>query len=329
MKKFLLSFLCFLLAVAGGYAEEVTYTVASTSAVTISGSAPSGSSATYNSTYTTKCQLTKNNSMTLTLKGFAGNKITGIKMSMKSNKSGGSGNFSANVGNQTISSIATAAFNNKNWYGSWSQEYVDITPTITETEVKQGENIVIKIAATANSLYCQSFTITYESVGGDSGETPVAPNAPTLSKSCSFYNAMHVEITNIPDGATVYYTTDNSTPSASNGTVYTVPFEITETKTVKAIAVNEAGSSEEVSATYTKIEIPEGQVIDVLNREWTGVVSTSYSNWSGKTSNSLAVYVGNSAGDNDAIQIIEKADPWFLDLLFYLFFSVYISSIRF
>ena len=257
MKKFLLSFLCFLLAIGGGYAEEVTYTVTSTSAVSVSGTAPEGSSATYSSTYSTKCQLTKDNSMTLTLKGFAGNKITGIKMSMKSNKSGGSGYFSAKVGDTPISSIATSQFKSNNWYGSWSQEYVDITPTITETEVKQGENIVIKIAATANSLYCQSFTITYESVeGGNSGsETPAAPSAPTLTASCNFDNAMTVEITNNTTGATVYYTTDDTEPSALNGTEYTAPFEITETTTVKAIAVNEAGvSSNVVEATYTMVD---------------------------------------------------------------------------
>ncbi len=46
-------------------------------------------------------------------------------------------------------------------------------------------------------------------------------------------------------------------------------------------------------------------VQDVLNRAFTGVASgnTTYTNWSGKTSNSAAVYAGNSAGGNDAIQI--------------------------
>ena len=70
MKKFLLSILCCLLAVVSGYAEEVTYTVTSTSAVSVSGTAPEGSSAAYSSTYTSKYQLTGGNSMTLTLKGF-------------------------------------------------------------------------------------------------------------------------------------------------------------------------------------------------------------------------------------------------------------------
>jgi hypothetical protein len=46
-------------------------------------------------------------------------------------------------------------------------------------------------------------------------------------------------------------------------------------------------------------------VDDVLNRALTGITngSTTYANWSGKTSNSTAVYAGNSAGGNDAIQL--------------------------
>ena len=48
-----------------------------------------------------------------------------------------------------------------------------------------------------------------------------------------------------------------------------------------------------------------GNVTDELNRDLTGVTSGSstYSNWSGKTSNSDAVYAGNSAGGNNSIQL--------------------------
>ena len=176
MKKFLLSILCCMLAVFSMQAEEVTYTVTSTSAVTAAGDVLSGSSAKYSSTYTNnKCQLTKNNSMTLTLSGYAGCKITGITMSMKSNKSSGSGNFSMVAGETTLSSIATTAFSNNAWNGAYTQDYVDVTPTMSNADytIADGENVVITIAATVNSLYCQSFTITYEGNGSESGgETP-------------------------------------------------------------------------------------------------------------------------------------------------------------
>lgn len=42
---------------------------------------------------------------------------------------------------------------------------------------------------------------------------------------------------------------------------------------------------------------------DTLTREITGVSGTSYSEWSGKTGESGAVYAGQSAGDHDSIQL--------------------------
>ena len=44
-------------------------------------------------------------------------------------------------------------------------------------------------------------------------------------------------------------------------------------------------------------------VTDQLTRESTGVTSTSYASWSGVTSNSSAVYAGQSAGGNNSIQL--------------------------
>ena len=44
-------------------------------------------------------------------------------------------------------------------------------------------------------------------------------------------------------------------------------------------------------------------VTDVLNRSLIGVTGTSYTDWSGKTSNSDAVYAGNSAGGSSSIQL--------------------------
>ena len=147
--------------------KTVTYTVTSTSAVTASEKAPSGSSATYKSTYTDKYQLTGSNSMTLTLSGYEGMVVKGLTLSMKSNSSSGAGYLSVKAGDTSLGSIGSSnsgvAFNNTSWNGSWSKDYVDVTPTLSNTEytVQNGENIVIVIGATANSLYCQSFTIEY------------------------------------------------------------------------------------------------------------------------------------------------------------------------
>ena len=251
MKKFLLSILCCLLAVVNVQADVVTYTVESKSSVSVSGSVPTGATATYSSTYNTKCQLTSGNSMTLTLKGFAGNKITGIKMSMKSNSSKGAGNFSATVGATTISSINTANFNSATWAGKWSTSYIDVTPamSVTDKVVEANEDIVITIAATVNSLYCQSFTITYEYV--PSGDTPEVAK-PTIEGETTFEESTSVNV-NVADGTTAYYTLDGSNPS-NESTRYTGPLTIKADATLKVIAYDENDNeSSIVSQDFTQV----------------------------------------------------------------------------
>lgn len=145
--------------------QSVTYTISSKTSVTTSGTAPTSSAATYSQTYNnTACQITSGNSMTLTLSGFQGCTITGLTMSMKSNSSNGAGGFTMTAGSTTLSQIANGTkFNQSAWYGAWSTSYVDVTPTMSNTTyvIQSGENIVITINASTNSLYCQSFTLTY------------------------------------------------------------------------------------------------------------------------------------------------------------------------
>ncbi len=307
MKKFLLSIFAVMLAVFSVQAEEVTYKVASTSSVTVSGTAPTGSSATFKNTYTNnKEQITKNNSMTLTLKGYAGYKITGITLLMKSNKSAGTGSFSMKAGSTELSSILSSAFNSKNWNGSYTQTYTEVRPAMINADYKIGENenVVITIAASVNSLYCQSFKIEYEQVGGI--VLPEQP-APVISpESCEFNagESVFVKIEAAIEGADIYYTLDGTEPSAENGELYKGEIEITETTTVKAIAVTDGyKNSDVVEAKYTKTVVIEGGIVDVLNRAFTGVTSTDYKSWSRKAATSAAVYAGQSAGGNDAIQL--------------------------
>jgi hypothetical protein len=80
----------------------------------------------------------------------------------------------------------------------------------------------------------------------------------TFSTTNQTTGAGQATIGNIMSGATVYYTTDGSTPSPTNGTAYTGPFAVTPGQTVKAIAhVATTGyvDSQVVSETY----IPGGE----------------------------------------------------------------------
>ena len=202
-RTFMMRVMLVIAIVVGGkvaWGETVTYTITSTSAVSTTGTAPAGSSASFINTYTSnKNQLTSGKSMTLTLSGYAGCKITGITLSMKSNKSSGAGNFSMVAGTTTLSSISSnAAFNTSSWYDNWSTSYVNVTPTMSNSNyvIQSGQNVVITIAATANSLYCQSFTITY----GYASTTPIYTLSADVYPASS--GAVTLSSTSVEEGST-------------------------------------------------------------------------------------------------------------------------------
>ena len=57
------------------------------------------------------------------------------------------------------------------------------------------------------------------------------------------------------------------------------------------------------TATRTEKSVDNSMVVDILNKALTGASNSSYISWSGKTSVSDAVYAGQSAGSNNAIQL--------------------------
>ena len=80
---------------------------------------------------------------------------------------------------------------------------------------------------------------------------PVTVSTPTFSPAGGTYtSAQNVTISCSTSGATIYYTTDSSTPSASS-TVYSGVISVSETTTLKAIAIKDDASSNVATATYT------------------------------------------------------------------------------
>lgn len=148
-------------AIGGVVTLTATYSVSSKTAVTVSGDVPIGSSATYTQTYSTAGQITKGNTATLTLTGYAGCTITGLKLVMHSNKSAGAGGMKMTAGTTILASIVDkTTFNN--WAGSYGTAWADVTPAITSYPVQDGETVTIELNASTNSLFIQSFTITCE-----------------------------------------------------------------------------------------------------------------------------------------------------------------------
>ncbi len=246
-----------LLAVgASAWGDEVTYLVNSKNTLTVEGTAPTGSSATLVETYNTSQQMTSGNSQTLTLTGFSGYTISNITLQMHSNASKGAGKLSYSTdGGSTYtylvgSSSSGSNFNSNDWYGSWSTSYVSISKDVTINATSS--DLIIKIEATVNSLYCKSYKLTYSTNGG-STQTVATP---TFSPAAGTYTeAQNVSISSETDGATIYYTTDGSAPTTSS-TVFSEPINISTTTTIKAIAVKEGFDNSGVAtATYT-LELP-------------------------------------------------------------------------
>lgn len=127
-------------------------------------------------------------------------------------------------------------------------EIITLTSTATEYTFEGSAEGNVEISYTQTSskaIYIKSIAITYVT------ESYVA--APGLPESCNFTESeKSIKIINNDSKATVYYTTDGDTPT-KNSAVYSEPFSISETTTVKAIAIRGNDCSEIVSATYTKV----------------------------------------------------------------------------
>ena len=86
--------------------------------------------------------------------------------------------------------------------------------------------------------------------GGSSQSAALA--SPTISGTTPFAETTSVSISG-PDGAEIRYTTDGSTPTAES-TLYSEAFTLSDTTTVKAIAIKDGESSEVASKLFTKGE---------------------------------------------------------------------------
>lgn len=88
-------------------------------------------------------------------------------------------------------------------------------------------------------------------VGAWSGSSPPsAPASPSFSPSSGKYvGAQSVTISDTTNGATIYYTTDGTTPTTSSAQ-YTSPIGVSTTETINAIAVSGSLSSAVATATF-------------------------------------------------------------------------------
>ena len=177
-KLFAAIFFLFLLGVGNvwGAAKTVKYNVATISSVTVDATInekPDGSSATFSNTYTsTKEQMTSGKYQTLTLSNYGEVAVLNVTLSMKSNSGSGAGivKYSTDGGSTWTYLVGSwdsvnsresgVSFASDAFAGAYSTYFGDVSftaPILTES----GKNLVIRIHSTENSIFCQSYQLTY------------------------------------------------------------------------------------------------------------------------------------------------------------------------
>ena len=105
-------------------------------------------------------------------------------------------------------------------------------------------SVVFSVGGSSGHRKFKSLTIT-------TGEA-AAIVKPTITGNTPFYGSTEVTLACATDGASIYYTLDDTEPSAAS-TLYTGPFTITETTNVKAIAVNGDATSDVASKAFVAL----------------------------------------------------------------------------
>ena len=89
-----------------------------------------------------------------------------------------------------------------------------------------------------------------EQGGSGGGQQTVSVSAPVFAGETQFEESTEVSMS-AEAGATIHYTLDGSTPTAESA-VYSAPITLSDTTTVKAIAVKDGVSSSVTSRVYTQ-----------------------------------------------------------------------------
>ena len=148
----------------------------------------------------------------------------------------------------TVSSSNTITKIELTFSGGGSNEITADAGTFeSPTWTGSATSVMFTIGGTSGHRRIQKIVVTYNPPAG-------TPMAPTISGEDSFVGSTSVTITNNEDGATVYYTTNESDPTTSTtAQEYTAPFDISATTTVKAAAKKGDKWSSVASKTFTAI----------------------------------------------------------------------------
>lgn len=131
-----------------------------------------------------------------------------------------------------------------------------IVSSVTSGLEKSGtDSTVVAQAQTGATTVVESEEVQAQ-IEANSG-TAEAVAQPTFSVPAGSYTSvLSVAITTTTTGASIRYTLDGSTPSSTNGTLYSAALTITSAKTLKAIAYKTGWSNSEVATVSYTVNIP-------------------------------------------------------------------------
>ncbi|MBR3443462.1 MAG: Ig-like domain-containing protein [Bacteroidaceae bacterium] len=284
-----------LLAVgASAWGDEVTYLVNSKNTLTVQGTAPTGSSATLVETYNTSQQMTAGNSQTLTLKGFSGYTISNITLQMRSNSSKGAGKLSYSTdGGSTYTYLVGSSsngsnFNSTDWNGSWSTSYVSISKDVTINATSS--DLIIKIEATVNSLYCKSYTLTYTQNGASvAAPTTTAIDASSITNTDIYAGtaagSLSATVTSggsAVSGATITWSSSDESVATVGETTGVVTLVGAGTTTITASYAGVVDEYQASSATYS-LTVTDSNAKGGQNNPFTVAEAVAYINTNSPT----------------------------------------------
>lgn len=121
--------------------------------------------------------------------------------------------------------------------------------TVESTSEIKGKVLKVTVTGISKGVKCYNVSYTYTS----SGTSTVA--APTFTPAAGVVESgTKVTISTATEGATIYYTTDGTTPSATDGTQGTL-VTVNKAMTIKAVAVKDGMNDSEIAeASYTILQ---------------------------------------------------------------------------
>lgn len=170
---------------------------------------------------------------------------------------------------------------------------LDVTPLVANGNAL----ITLVFPAVTKTDYSSATVQVYVKVGNGQNEELEQVAAPTFTPAAGEYTAaQNVEIACATDGASIYYTTDGTDPTAASS-AYTDAIAVGETMTIKAIAVKEGWTDSEIAtAAYTINISAEPQFTTVA--ELKALLGEESATLTGTLTDAVVTFI---AGTSDAV----------------------------